>query len=64
MQEKEVDHFLTEIKKIREWTYKAEQVCKEVAKYSLPIVSPMKDLAIPSTVLNEALNQAFFHDDY
>lgn len=56
MKSSEIDHFSQELRKIREWTIKAEEDCKNIAKYNLPIVSPMRDLALPIPyVMNDPL---------
>lgn len=52
MQEKEIEHFEQELKRIREWTIDAEENLNLIRNYSLPIVSPMLDLAPPDLPQN------------
>lgn len=51
----EIEYFLNEISKVREWTFKAEELWKQVAEYSLPIANPMKDLVTPNCMIQDPI---------
>lgn len=63
MNTQEISYYLNELANIRDWSHKAEKTCKDVQEYSLPIISPMKDLAMPDCLISIPLHQPFFYQE-
>lgn len=64
MKATEVNNFSDELKRIRDWTFKAEEDCRLVSEYKLPIVSLMRDLAVPTMCLCDFYPQTFLGDNF
>lgn len=58
-----IDSYLNELKTIRDWTQRAEEDLNKIACYGLPIVSPLRDLALPGSLILEKLSKYIVPED-
>lgn len=56
-------HYINDLRHLRSWTERAETDLNNVSTYGLPIVSPMRDLAVPNSYIHHELNKLTIPDD-
>lgn len=58
-----LDSYLTELKTLRNWTQKAEKELQSISTFGLPIVSPMRDLALPGSLIYKEFSKFYVPED-
>lgn len=58
-----ISNYISDLKHLRNWTQRAANDLTAISTLGLPIVSPMRDLAVPEALIEEELKKITIPDD-